>query len=90
MSKFYDQIEWPFLEGMLQRLGFNCRWVSLIMDCVRTVSYLVQVMGQPTGKIVPTRGLRQGDPLSPYLFLFCAEGLSALLTKAQRDKHLHG
>ncbi|CAL8084393.1 unnamed protein product [Prunus armeniaca] len=90
MSKAYDQIEWPFLEGMLQRLGFNCRWVSLIMDCVRTVSYLVQVMGQPTGKIVPTRGLRQGDPLSPYLFLFCAEGLSALLTKAQRDKHLHG
>lgn len=90
MSKAYDRVEWPFLKGMLQRVGFNSRWVSLIMDSVTTVLYLVQVMGQPTGMIVPTRGLRRGDPPSPYLFLFCAEGLSAHLTKAQLDKRIHG
>lgn len=75
---------------MLNKLGFSERLVALIMDCVTTVTYSVQVLGVPTRKIVPSRGLRQGDPLSPYLFLIGAEGLSTLLTSAQHAKRIWG
>lgn len=70
----------------MKQIGFTDRWVHLIMTCVRTVKYSVLVNGQPYGKIVPTRGLRQGDPLSPYFFILCAEGLSTALHRAEREK----
>ena len=79
MSKAYDRVEWNFLEAILRKLGFASRWVQMLMTCVRTVSYSVLVNGQPYGTIVPTWGIRQGDPLSPYFFILCAEGLSLLL-----------
>ncbi|XP_062175976.1 uncharacterized protein LOC133881026 [Alnus glutinosa] len=60
------------------------------MRCVSTVTYAVLVNGSPCGKIVPSRGLRQGDPLSPYLFLLVVEGLSAMLVKAEHDRLLTG
>ena len=65
------------------KLGFHQRWIDLMMMCVTTVSYSVLINGEPKGRIVPTRGLRQGDPISPYLFLLCAEGLSAMLRKVE-------
>jgi hypothetical protein len=90
MRKAYDRVEWPFLEAMMRTMGFEEKWITLIMTCVKSVSYSVLVNGQPFGKILPTRGLRQGDPLSPYLFLIVAEGLSALLSMAEFDKRLIG
>ncbi len=82
MSKAYDKVEWTFLERMMQKMGFHSKWISLILECVSTVTYSVLVNGEPHGCIKPTRGLRQGNPLSPYLFLICAEGLHALITTA--------
>lgn len=61
------------------RSSFVENWIRLALKCVRFVSYSVVLDGQPKGCIIPTRGLHQGDPLSPFLFLFCMEGLSALL-----------
>lgn len=90
MSKAYDRIEWPFLEGMMTRMGFAEEFVQLIMKCVTIVTYRFRVNGDLTGYIVPGRGLRQGDPISPYLFLICAEGFSALLNHAEEEGRIRG
>ena len=74
----------------MRKLGFNERWIHLIMGCVKTVSYLVLVNGEPCGLIQPTRGIRQGDPLSPFLLLLCTEGLNGLIKRAENNGDLHG
>ena len=78
MSKAYDWVEWKYLEQIMKRIGFADRWVALMMECISTVSYSILINGDPTPIIHPTRGIRQGDPLSPYLFLFYTEGLHSL------------
>ena len=90
MSKAYDRVEWGFLEKILLKMGFQESWVAMIMECITTVTYSISVNGEPKGLITPTRGLSQGDPLSPYLFLFCAEGLNAILNQARESGDIHG
>jgi hypothetical protein len=90
MHKAYDRVEWGFLKDMMTRLGFDQRWINLIMSCVTTVNYRVWFNSDETDCFVPSRGLRQGDPLSPYLFLLCAEGLSSLLAHEEGVGGLQG
>lgn len=89
-SKAYDQVERGCLQKIMSKLGFHERWINLVMRCVSSVTYAVRRNGQPRGHIVPTRRLQQGDPLSPYLFLICAERLSTLLHKVVQNKTLKG
>ncbi|XP_031105286.1 uncharacterized protein LOC116010151 [Ipomoea triloba] len=90
MAKAYDRVEWSFLRKMLLAIGFSVEWVDLVMLCVTTVSYNFLVNGTNAGQVTPTRGIRQGDPLSPYLFIICAEGLSLLLQQAEARGDFHG
>ena len=70
ISKAYDCVEWQFLWKMMIQLGFDERWVALTMEIVHSASYSVLINVEPKGLIKPTRGIKRGDPLSPYLF-FC-------------------
>ena len=90
MSKAYDRVEWTSLENIMATMGFNQRWISLISMCIRSVSYSILLNGQPHSLISPQRGLRQGDPLSPYLFLLITEGLHGLLKRAEMVGDLRG
>ena len=79
MSKAYDRVEWRFLVEIMRKVGFCDSWLNLIHECISTVSYSILVNGEPKGEIFPSRGIRQGDPLSPYLFLLCSEGLNRMI-----------
>ena len=90
MSKAYDRVEWSFLEEVMRKMGFNEQWISLMMICVKIVSYSVLVNGEPQGKIQPLRRIRQRDPLSPFLFLLCTEGLNRLIVKVEKEGFING
>ena len=74
----------------MKKLGFHDSWICLITRCITYVSYSVLINGVAFGNIIPSRDLRQGDPLSPYLFLLCADGFSSLIIKAVRNQMLSG
>ena len=71
-------------------MGFDLHSIKLMMECISSVQYRVLLNGQPRGLIIPQRGLRQGDPLSPYLFILCTETLIANIKKAESEKQLTG
>ena len=75
---------------MMRKLGFSDHWISLVMHCVSSISYKISVGDRELGPVIPTRGLRQGDPLSPYLFIIFAKGFSALFSYYERKGRLQG
>jgi len=90
MEKAYDRVEWNFLETTMLTMGFPPKLVSTIMKCVKSVTFSVLINGQPSKVFKPQRGIRHGDPLSPYLFIICAEVLSGLISFYQDQGKIHG
>lgn len=90
MSKAYGRVEWDFLEVIQLNLGFQEWWAALIMNCVRSVSFQVKINQDLTEKFLPGRGLRQGDPLSPYLFIVCIEWLSRMMIQNMAHNNIDG
>jgi len=89
-EKAYDSVRWEFLYDMLQKLGFHKRWIMWIQGCLESATVSVLVIGSPTEEFKPSRGLTQGDPLAPFLFLVVAEGMAGLVRQAVKAELFRG
>ncbi|GLT51155.1 hypothetical protein SLA2020_245850 [Shorea laevis] len=89
-EKAYDCVDWSFLDWMMESLGFGTKWRGWIMECLSTARISILVNGSPTRELEMGKGLRQGDPLSPFLFLMIAEGLQGLVQRAIKEGMMHG
>ncbi|XP_048503106.1 uncharacterized protein LOC104896166 [Beta vulgaris subsp. vulgaris] len=90
MFKAYDKVDWDFLDWLLSQMRFPAICHHWIMQCVTTVSYSILINGEPSKRFIPSCGLRQGDPLSSYLFILVMEILSRMLVKGTEDKIFQG
>eukprot|EP00253_Pinus_taeda_P002817 PITA_02817 len=90
LSKAFDRLIWNYIEKILLDFGFNASWVRWIMSLITFSFFYVLINGIPSETFHPTRGIRQGDPLSPFLFIIMVEGLGRSIKHAQQTAHLKG
>ncbi|KAK1312005.1 hypothetical protein QJS10_CPA07g00725 [Acorus calamus] len=89
-AKAYDSIHRDFLYQVLAQHGFEDQWIGMLKKCLDSVHGLVLLNGVPYGFFPLNRGLRQGDPLSPILFIYVANALARMCNAAMRGGWYHG
>ncbi|XP_021833608.1 uncharacterized protein LOC110773399 [Prunus avium] len=85
LSKAYDRLNWDFIKNVLWEVGIRGRILELLMHCITSVKYQVILNGEVTSAFYPHCGIRQGDPLSPYIFVLCMEKLSHIIQQKIHD-----
>ena len=90
IAKAYDKLSWKFISKMLEAYGFFQSWVEWVMGLISTPFFSILLNGAPTCIFQLSRGIRQGDPLSPFIFILMAEGLSHLLQTQEENGELSG
>jgi hypothetical protein len=88
LEKAYDKISWHYMVKTLEAFGFTQHWISWIISLVSTTSYSLLINGAPAKPFWPTRGIRRGDPLSPFLFILMMEGLSQSIKNATTTREI--
>lgn len=81
-EKAYDRLRWDFIRDTLLEIRFPPVLIEVIMECITTTSMCVLWNGEPTRAFKPKRGIRQGDPLSPYIFVLCMERLNHIIEES--------
>eukprot|EP00253_Pinus_taeda_P025596 PITA_25596 len=90
LSKAYDKVSWRYLEAILEAFGFCRQWISWVLALIKSSRFSILVNGAPSEPFSPSRGIRQGDPLSPFLFVILMEGLSRIISKKRDDGVIKG
>ena len=90
LSKAYDRLNWNYLRAILGAYGFDKRWIEWVYSMISTPNFSILVNGTPTSTFNATRGIRQGDPISPFLFIMAVEGLGRNIKKELREKRIKG
>ena len=89
-AKAFDSLNWNFLDNILSQMGFGDRWRAWMKGCFGTTKVSVLVNGSPTKEFRMCKGVRQGDPLAPFLFILAAEGLNVAFAEARRKEIFKG
>ena len=90
IAKDYEKLSWKYINKMLKAYGFCPQWVEWVMGLVTSPFYNILLNGSPYRVFQSSRGIRKGDPLSPFLFILMAEGLSRLILNQERNGDLRG
>lgn len=89
-AKAFDSLNWNYLDNVLMQMGFGEKWRAWMKGCTSTAKVSVLINGAPSKEFTMGKGVRQGDPLAPFLFIVAAEGLAVLMKEAQRSNIFHG